>query len=39
MVNRRPAAAQGSQQAIGQYLVVFSNQNAHLCLLLLPFAG
>jgi hypothetical protein len=39
MINRSATAAQGSQQAIGQYLIVFSNQNTHLCLLLLPFHG
>jgi hypothetical protein len=39
MVHCGAAAAQGSQQTIGQYLIVFSNQNTHLCLLLLPFLG
>jgi hypothetical protein len=39
MINRSATAAQGSQQAIGQYLIVFSNQNTHLCLLLLPLLG
>jgi hypothetical protein len=39
MVHCGAAAAQGSQQTIGQYLIVFCNQNTHLRLLLLPLNG
>jgi hypothetical protein len=39
MVHCGTTAAQGSQQAIGQYLIVFCNQNTHLRLLLLPLNG
>jgi hypothetical protein len=32
MVYRSTCAAQCAQQAIGQNLIVFSNENAHVCL-------
>jgi hypothetical protein len=38
MVYCRACTAQGSQQAVGQYLVVFGNQNSHVALLVMsPF--
>jgi hypothetical protein len=33
MVHRRARGTQGSQQAIGQHLVIFGNQDPHRCLL------
>ena len=33
MVHGGPGAAQAAQQTVGEYLVVFGNQNSHVCLL------